>query len=205
MQAGQSHGQVQSGTTQSMSDTQQEKAQWFVVQTMSGQENRVKQSIERRRDQEDVADLVLEVVIPTEKVSERRQGRRVTSERKLYPGYILMKACLFEADGQPNHRAWYFIRETQGIIGFVGGERPVPLSAHEVEEMLTQCRANEEGSKPKVQFQIGESVTIRDGAFENFEGVIENVDADRGKLRVSVTIFGRSTPVEVEYWQVERA
>lgn len=188
-----------------MSDTQQDRAQWFVVQTMSGQENRVKQSIERRREQEDVADLVLEVVIPTEKVSERRQGRRVTSERKLYPGYILMKACLFEADGQANHRAWYFIRETQGIIGFVGGERPVPLSAHEVEEMLTQCRANEEGSKPKVQFQIGESVTIRDGAFENFEGVIENVDADRGKLRVSVTIFGRSTPVEVEYWQVERA
>ncbi len=188
-----------------MSDSQQERAQWFVVQTMSGQENRVKQSIERRRAIEGVQDLVFDVVIPTEKVSERRQGRRVTSERKLYPGYILMKACLFEEDGKPNEKVWYFIRETQGIIGFVGGERPVPLSPSEVEEMLVQCKASEEGTKPKVQFQIGESVTIRDGAFENFEGVIENVDADRGKLRVSVTIFGRSTPVEVEYWQVERA
>jgi transcriptional antiterminator NusG len=187
-----------------MSDTQQDRAQWFVVQTMSGQEFRVKNSIERRREVEGVADLVLDVVIPTEKVSERRQGRRVTSERKLYPGYILMKACLLDDSGQPNHKAWYFIRDTQGIIGFRGGEKPRPLPQHEVDDMLVQCKASEEGSKPKVQFQIGESITIRDGAFENFEGVIENVDAGRGKLRVSVTIFGRSTPVEVEYWQVER-
>ena len=187
-----------------MSDTEQDRAQWFVVQTMSGQEFRVKQSIERRRELEGVADSVLEVVIPTEKVSERRQGRRVTSERKLYPGYILMKARLYDENGQTDHKAWYFIRDTQGIIGFIGGEHPVALSPGEVEDMLVQCRASEEGSKPKVQFQIGESITIRDGAFENFEGVIENVDADRGKLRVSVTIFGRSTPVEVEYWQVER-
>ncbi|MBN2450188.1 MAG: transcription termination/antitermination factor NusG [Lentisphaeria bacterium] len=188
-----------------MSDTQHDRAQWFVVQTMSGQEFKVKQSIERRRESEGLADLVLEVVIPTEKVSERRQGRRVTTERKLYPGYILMKACLFEEDGKTNHKAWYFIRDTQGIIGFIGGEKPVPLSPQEVDEMLQQCQASEEASKPKVQFQIGETVTIRDGAFENFEGVIENVDSDRGKLRVSVSIFGRSTPVEVEYWQVERA
>ena len=187
-----------------MSDTQQDRAQRFVVQTMSGQEFRVKNSIERRREVEGVGDLVLDVVIPTEKVSERRQGRRVTSERKLYPGYILMKACLLEENGQPNHKAWYFIRDTQGIIGFMGGEKPRPLPQNEVDDMLVQCKASEEGSKPKVQFQIGESITIRDGAFENFEGVIENVDAGRGKLRVSVTIFGRSTPVEVEYWQVER-
>ena len=125
-------------------------------------------------------------------------------ERKLYPGYIFMKACLFQEDGEPDHRVWYFIRDTQGIIGFIGGERPKPLSQQEVDDMLQQSRDSEEGTKPKVQFQIGETVTIRDGAFENFEGVIENVDADRGKLRVSVSIFGRSTPVEVEYWQVER-
>ena len=187
-----------------MSETQNDRAQWFVVQTMSGQEFKVKQSIERRREIEGVDDVVFDVVIPTEKVSERRQGRRVTTERKLYPGYILMKACLYEENGEANQRSWYFIRDTQGIIGFVGGDRPVPLSAQEVAEMQQQCEASEEGSKPKVQFQIGETVTIRDGAFENFEGVIENVDSDRGKLRVSVSIFGRSTPVEVEYWQVER-
>lgn len=184
---------------------EQEQAQWFVVQTMSGQEFKVKQSIEKRRTIENVDDIIFDVVIPTEKVSERRQGRRVTSERKLYPGYILMKAVLYEPDGQPNHRAWYFIRETQGIIGFVGGERPVALSPQEVDEMLQQCKASEEGSKPKVEFEIGETVIIKDGAFENFEGTIENVDSDRGKLRVSVSIFGRSTPVEVEYWQVERS
>lgn len=187
-----------------MSESPNERAQWFVVQTMSGQEFKVKQSIERRREIEGVDDVVFDVVIPTEKVSERRQGRRVTTERKLYPGYILMRACLFEDSGEPNQRAWYFIRDTQGIIGFVGGERPVPLSPQEVDDMMQQCRDAEETSKPKVQFQIGETVTIRDGAFENFEGVIENVDPDRGKLRVSVSIFGRSTPVEVEYWQVER-
>ena len=188
-----------------MSETEQDRAQWFVVQTMSGQEHKVKQSIERRRTMEGVEDLVFDVVIPTERVSERRQGRRVTTDRKLYPGYILMRTCLFEDDGKPNHKAWYFIRETPGIIGFVGGERPVPLSTREVEEMLQQCQAGDEGAKPKVTFQIGETVTIRDGAFENFEGVIESVDSDRGKLRVSVSIFGRSTPVEVEYWQVERS
>ncbi len=182
-----------------------EQAQWFVVQTMSGQEFKVKQSIERRRAVEGVEDVVLEVVVPTEKVSERRQGKRVTTERKLYPGYILMKTALYDADGNPGHRAWYFIRETQGIIGFVGGDRPVPLSPDEVADMLQQCETSEEAAKPKVEFEIGETVIIQDGAFENFEGTIENVDRDRGKLRLSVTIFGRSTPVEVEYWQVERS
>jgi len=184
-------------------DTNNE-AQWFVVQTMSGQEFKVKQSIEKRRELEGLEELILDVVVPTEKVAERRQGRRVTTERKLYPGYILLKARLFEEDGKPNHQTWYFIRDTQGIIGFVGGERPVPLSPHEVEEMMQQCQEGDEGAKPKVQFDVGETITIIDGAFENFEGTIESVDPDRGKLRVSVSIFGRSTPVEVEYWQVER-
>ncbi|NQU15029.1 MAG: transcription termination/antitermination factor NusG [Desulfobacteraceae bacterium] len=184
---------------------EQEQAQWFVVQTMSGQEFKIRQSIERRRATEGVEDAVLEVVIPTEKVSERRQGKRITVERKLYPGYILIKAALYDEDGNPNHGAWYFIKETQGIIGFVGGNRPVPLSPQEVSDMLQQRDASEETTKPKVEFEIGETVIIQDGAFENFEGTIENVDTDRGRLRVSVTIFGRATPVEVEYWQVERS
>jgi transcriptional antiterminator NusG len=182
----------------------QGQAQWFVVQTMSGQEFKVKQSMEKRRELEGLEDSVLEVVVPTEKVSERRQGKRVTMERKLYPGYILLHTKLFGTDGNPDHAVWYFIRETQGVIGFIGGDRPVPLSPQEVDEMLQQCSETEEGVKPKVQFEVGETVTITDGAFENFEGTIENVDADRSKLRVMVSIFGRSTPVEVEYWQVER-
>ena len=187
----------------------QGKAQWFVIQTMSGQELKVKQSIERLRDQRGMEDRVLEVTIPTERVTERRQGRKVTMERKLYPGYILIQARLFMEDGGTDEETWYFIRNIQGVINFAGGSRdklvpPVPLSTAEVELMLQQCREAEEGAKPKVQFEIGETVTIIDGAFENFEGNIEGVDPDRGKLRVSVSIFGRSTPVEVEYWQVER-
>ncbi len=183
---------------------EQEQGQWFVVQTLSGQEFKVKQSIEKRREQEGVDDVVFEVVVPTEKVSEVRRGRRTTTERKFFPGYILMRIGLYDEDGTPNHRCWYFIRETQGVIGFLGGDRPLPLSAGEVEDMLQQTEAGEEASKPKILFEVGETVVIKDGAFENFEGAIESVDPDRGKLSVSVSIFGRSTPVEVEYWQVER-
>jgi transcriptional antiterminator NusG len=187
----------------------QGKAQWFVVQTMSGQEQKVKQSIERLRDQQGMEERILNVTIPTERVTERRQGRKITMERKLYPGYILVQARLFREDGGTDEETWYFIRDIQGVINFAGGSRdklvpPVPLSAGEVELMLQQCREAEEGVKPKVQFEIGETVIIIDGAFENFEGTIEAVDSDRSKLRVSVSIFGRSTPVEVEYWQVER-
>ena len=183
---------------------EQELGQWFVVQTMSGQELKVKRSVEKRRVVEGIDDVIFEVIVPTEKVSEVRHGRKTTTDRKLFPGYILVRMSLFSEDGEPNDRVWYFIREMQGIIGFVGGDRPVPLSAGEVADMLQQTKEGEELSKPKVQYEIGETVTIKEGAFENFEGVIESVDADRGKLRVSVNIFGRSTPVEVEYWQVER-
>jgi len=183
---------------------QTELAQWFVVQTLSGQEFKVKQSIERRRELEDVEDVVHEVVIPTEKVSEVRRGRKTTTERKFFPGYILVNVSLYDSEGNTQDRAWYFVRDTQGVIGFVGGEKPVPLSSSEVADMLQQSEKGEEISKPKVLFEVGETVTIKDGAFENFEGTIESVDPDRGKLQVSVSIFGRSTPVEVEYWQVER-
>jgi transcriptional antiterminator NusG len=184
---------------------EQELAQWFVVQTLSGQEFRVKQSIDKRREQEGVEGVVLDVIVPTEKVSEVRRGRKTTMARKFFPGYILVRMCLYSAEGQPDHKAWYFVRETQGVIGFIGGERPVPLSPTEVEDILRQDRDGDEASKPKVQFEVGETITIKDGAFENFEGTIESVDAGRGRLKVSVSIFGRSTPVEVEYWQVERA
>ena len=182
----------------------QDQAQWFVVQTLSGQEFKVKQSIERRRTLEGFDDRVFDVIIPTEKVSEVRRGRRIKTERKFFPGYMLMKLRLFEADGEPNHEVWYFVRDTQGVIGFVGGEKPVPLSPDEVDDILHQEEEGETLAKPKVQFEVGETVTIKEGAFENFEGAIESVDPDRGKLRVSVSIFGRSTPVELEYWQVDR-
>lgn len=181
-----------------------EKGQWFVVQTLSGQEFKVRDTILRRREIQGMDDQVLQVEVPTEKVSEVRRGRKTTRNRKFFPGYILLNAELYGANGGINEKVWYFVKEMEGVIGFVGGEKPVPLSEQEVENIIAQTSEAEEASKPRVDFEVGETVTIKEGPFENFEGVIEGVDPDRGKLRLSVSIFGRSTPVEVEYWQVDR-
>jgi len=178
--------------------------QWYVVHTLSGQEFKVQESLMKRRPLEGLEDRILEVEVPTEKVSEVRRGRKTTTNRKCFPGYILVRMRLYEADSSIDAPVWYFIKETQGVIGFIGGDRPQPLTAAEVEDIMAQGREDDEASKPKVDFEIGETVIIKDGAFENFEGAIENVDPDRGRLRLLVSIFGRSTPVEVEYWQVER-
>ncbi|NOY81177.1 MAG: transcription termination/antitermination factor NusG [Kiritimatiellaeota bacterium] len=180
------------------------QAQWFVVQTLSGQEFKVRDSLLKRRVIEGLEERVVDVQVPTEKVSEVRQGRRITLNRKFFPGYLLVQASLYDDAGKIDQAVWYFIRQTQGVIGFLGGEKPAPLSPEEIEAIFVQTTEGAEAPKPKVDFEVGETVTIKNGAFENFEGVIESVDPERGRLRLSVTIFGRSTPVEVEYWQVER-
>ena len=179
--------------------------QWFVLHTLSGQEMKVKESIERRIKQEEMQDYIDQVLIPTEKVSEVKQGRKTTTTRKFYPGYVLVHMCLYNDQRGLMEKTWYFTQQTPGIIGFVGGERPVPLRPEEVENILRQIEEKKEKVKPKVVFEPGETVKITDGPFLNFNGVIEEVDPDRGKLKVSVSIFGRSAPVELEYWQVERA
>ena len=143
-------------------------------------------------------------LIPTEKVSEVKKGVRSTSTRKFFPGYVLINMALYDESRQLREKAWYFIRETQGIIGFVGGEQPVPLKADEVAMIFNQVEEKKEKVKPKITFEPGETVKINDGPFLNFSGVVEEVDPHRGKLKVSVAIFGRSAPVELEYWQVER-
>src|SRR3989449_5603728 len=178
---------------------------WFVIHTLSGQEQKVKDSIERRMKVEEVSDLIKEVLIPTEKVAEVKKGKKTTSTRKFYPGYILMHMKLLDEKNQLVDRSWYFIRETPGIIGFIGGDRPVPLKPDEVESILAQIEERQEKVAPKVAFEMGEQVKVTDGPFQNFTGVIEEIDPERGKLKISVSIFGRSTPVELEYWQVERA
>jgi transcription termination/antitermination protein NusG len=179
--------------------------QWYVLHTLSGQEYKVRENIEHRRKLEEVGDVVGEVLIPTEKVSEVKQGRRTTISRKFYPGYVLIHLSLYQAGGGINERAWYFIQETPGVIGFVGGEHPAPLREDEVDSILNQIEEKKERVKPKVIFEPGETVKIHDGPFMNFSGVVEEVDPERGKLKVSVSIFGRSAPVELEYWQVERS
>ena len=178
--------------------------EWFVLHTLTGQEYKVRESIKRRRKLEEMEELIDEVLIPTEKVSEVKKGVKSTTTRKFFPGYVLVHLSLYDEEKQLREKSWYFIKETPGAIGFVGGDRPVPLPQEEVEVILNQVLEKKEKVKPKVAFEPGETVKINDGPFLNFNGVVEEVDPDRGKLKVSVAIFGRSAPVELEYWQVER-
>jgi transcriptional antiterminator NusG len=180
--------------------------QWFVLHTLSGQEQKVKENIEKRIKIEEMEDLISDVIIPTEKVAEVKKGKKTTSTRKFYPGYILVHMKLLDEKNQLLDKPWYFIRNTPGIIGFAGHkERPAPMSQEEVDAILAQIEEHKEKVTAKVQFEVGEQVKINDGPFQNFTGVIEEIDPGRGKLKISVSIFGRSTPVELEFWQVERA
>jgi transcriptional antiterminator NusG len=183
--------------------TETKAGRWYVVHTLSGHEQKVKDSIEKRMAAGDCSG-VYEVLVPMEKISEVKQGRKTTSSRKYYPGYVLVRMDLTK-EGRIDEGAFYFIRHTQGVIGFIGsGNNPIPLSPEEERDMMGQIRDGEDKVLPKIDFEIGENVKIRDGAFENFEGSIEEIDNERGKLKILVSIFGRSTPVELEYWQVER-
>ncbi len=181
------------------------KSQWFVLHTLAGQEQRVKESIEKRLKAEEMEEFIHEVLVPMERVAEVRSGKKTVTTRKLYPGYVFIDMQLLDENKRIIERPWYFIRDTPGIIGFVGGERPTPASPEEVELIKTQISESEDHEKPKVSFDIGETVKINDGPFLNFSGIIEEIEPQRGKLKVTVNIFGRNTPVELEYWQVEKA
>jgi transcriptional antiterminator NusG len=181
------------------------QSKWFVLHTLSGQEQKVKDSIEKRIKAEEMTDYVREVLVPMEKVAEVRSGKKTVTARKLYPGYVFIDMVLLDENNRIIEKPWYFIRDTQGIIGFVGGERPTPTSAEEIASIKSQISDSEDTERPKVQFDVGETVKINDGPFLNFSGVIEEIDPDKGKLKVTVNIFGRNTPVELEYWQVEKA
>ena len=179
--------------------------QWFIIQTLSGQENKVKDSIEKRVKTDEMQDYVKEVLVPIEKVVEVRNQKKTVSSRKLWPGYVFVDMVLLDENNRIIEKPWYFIKETQGVIGFVGGEPPVPTPTEEVEQIKSQISQSEETEKPKVNFEVGETIKINNGPFLNFSGVIEEIDPDRGKLKVTVNIFGRNTPVELEYWQIEKA
>ncbi|MEO8428473.1 MAG: transcription termination/antitermination protein NusG [Verrucomicrobiota bacterium] len=179
--------------------------QWFVIHTLSGQEQKVKESIEKRLKTEEMTEQISEVLVPMEKVAEVRNGKKTVTTRKLYPGYVFILMGLLDDNRRVIEKPWYFIRDTQGIIGFVGGERPTPTPADEIESIKAQMFDSEDREKPKVHFEVGETIKINDGPFLNFGGVIEEIEPERGKLKVTVNIFGRNTPVELEYWQVEKA
>ncbi len=180
------------------------EAAWFAVHVLSGQESNVKRHMLLRIKTEEVGDFVEEVVIPTERISEIKRGKKVETERKLYPGYLFVKMTLYDAEKKLHERPWYFVKETPGVLGFADGDRPTAMRPAEVEGMLTQIRDKEEKITPKVIFAVGDRVKVGDGPFQNQEGLIEEVDTERGRVRVAVSIFGRSTPVELEYWQVEK-
>jgi transcriptional antiterminator NusG len=178
--------------------------QWYVLHALTGQEAKVRDSILRRLKQEEMEDYVGDILIPTEKISEVKKGVKSTTTRKFFPGYVLVNLALYDDDNNILEKAWYFVQDTPGAIGFIGGERPAPLRPKEVEALLNQVDEKKEKVKPKIIFELGETVKITDGPFMNFSGVVEEIDPDRGKLKVSVAIFGRVAPVELEYWQVER-
>jgi len=181
------------------------KKEWYVLHTLTGQEAKARGSIERRLDSEEMREYIEQVLIPTEKVAEVKKGVKTTTTRKFFPGYVLAYLALYDEQQKILDKVWYFIRDTPGVIGFVGGDRPVPLRPAEVDALLHQVEDKKEKVKPKVVYQKGENVKITDGPFMNFTGLIEEVDSERGKLKVAVAIFGRTAPVELEYWQIERA
>ena len=146
--------------------------QWFVIHTLTGQEAKVKEGIRRRLQLEEVEDLVGEVIIPTEQVSEVRRGVKTTTTRKFFPGYVLVNTALYDDDHNMIERVWTFIKETTGVIGFVGGEKPVPLMPSEVDSILNQVEEKKEKVAPKVAFEPGETIKINDGPFLNFNGYL---------------------------------
>lgn len=171
---------------------------WYVVHTLSGQELKVKDQLTRKVSLETLQEKITNVLVPIENVSEIRGGKKKITKRKFFPGYILVEMDLDE-------ESWYLVKNTPGVIGFVGAGSPVPLQDAEVQSIMHQIEEKKEKVKPKVIFEKGEVVKVNDGPFVNFQGTVEDLDPDRGKLKVMVTIFGRATPVELEYWQVERA
>ena len=179
-------------------------AQWFALHTLSGQENKVKNYIEKFKKAEELDDYIFEVLLPTEVVSEVKAGKKSTKVRKLYPGYVFIQMRLYGEDKKVINKPWYFVKEVAGVIGFVGGDAPAALRQAEIDEIRSRIEAANGKEVPKVVYTVGEEVKINDGAFANLTGRIDEIDPDRGKLKVSVSIFGRFTPVELEYWQVQR-
>jgi transcriptional antiterminator NusG len=181
------------------------KFQWFVLHVLAGQEQKVRDSVVKRLKTDEMEPYIKEVLLPMEKVVEVRNGKKTVTNRKLHPGYVYVEMALLDDNNRPMERPWYFIKDIQGVIGFVGGERPMEVTAEEIAVIKEQVSDSEDTEKPKVNFEVGETVKINDGPFLNFSGAIEEIEPDKGKLKVTVDIFGRKTPVELEYWQVEKS
>ena len=172
---------------------------WYVIHTQTGYEERVKSNLEKKLKQSpDSAPFVEKIIVPTEQVAEIKGGKKKISQRKFFPGYVLVNMEL-------NDKTWYFIKRTPGVTGFVGPHsRPTPLTDVEIKNILKQSETTKEKPIPKVTFEKGEAIRVKEGPFNNFNGLVEEVNHEKGKVKVSISIFGRATPVELEMWQVEK-
>lgn len=171
---------------------------WYVVHTQTGSEEKARAGLESKMASTNLKEYVGEIVVPTEQVSEVRSGKKRITSRKFFPGYILIKMNM-------SKESWYLVKTIPGITGFIGpGRKPTPITEEEVKRILQRTEDTEVKPMPKTTFEIGESIRISQGPFANFNGSVTDVYPDRGKLKVSVSIFGRSTLVELEYWQVEK-
>ncbi len=183
--------------------TARDGRQWYVIHTYSGYENKVKANLEHRIQSMDVQDRIFQVVIPTEEEIEIRDGQRRMVQRKRFPGYVLVDMLELKEGDEASNKAWYVVRNTPGVTGFVGsGNKPVPLEQSEVNKILRQMKAEE--PRVKVNFTVGEKVRIIDGPFMDFTGAVDEINTDKGKVKVLISLFGRETPVELDFLQVER-
>lgn len=171
---------------------------WYVIHTQTGYEDRVKTTLESKIKAGLAKDCISQVLVPIEQVSEIKAGKKRISQRKFFPGYILVEMEL-------NDQTWYLVKSIPGVTGFVGaGSRPLPLKEEEIDTILKQAKEAKEKPTPKVIFEKGESVRVNDGPFTNFNGTVEEVNLAKGKVKIMISIFGRATPVELETWQVEK-
>ena len=172
---------------------------WYVVQAYSGFENQVKRSLEERIARFELESAFGRVLVPTEEVVEMRDGHKRKSERKFFPGYVLVEM-------EMNDETWHMVKETPKVLGFIGGkaDKPAPITQKEVDNIMRRVEEGAEKPRPKVLFDAGEIVRVTDGPFKDFNGVVEEVNYDKSRLLVAVQIFGRSTPVELEFYQVEK-
>ncbi|MDR1497847.1 MAG: transcription termination/antitermination protein NusG [Puniceicoccales bacterium] len=187
---------------------------WYAIQTLSNMEGKVKKYMDKFIEVEEMAEFFApppgrplsdRVLMPCETVQEVKNGKKTTKIRKLYPNYMFLQMRLYDEGGKLLQKPWYFVNSVQGVINFIGGTEPISLKPTEMERILKQVEEAEGKPVPKIVYNPGESVKITDGPFKTTTGIVESVDNERGKLEVSVSIFGRFTPVELEFWQVERS
>ncbi len=183
-------------TEAAMPQQQDTDRHWYVIHTYSGYENKVRQNLEHRIDSMEMRDQIFRVIVPTEEEIEIKNGQRRTVNKKIYPGYVLVQMRMTDD-------SWYVVRNTPGVTSFVGhGNRPTPLDDSEVKAILKQME--EEAPKVRVSYQVGQAVKITDGPFTEFEGIVDAIDHERGRVRVLVSFFGREAPVELDFLQVTR-